>query len=82
MTVNVRVYTKPNCKQCDLTKEALDRAGVEYAVDTLLDENNLAAAKALGYQSAPVVIVGTEGWAGFRPDLVAELAKDIEEGKL
>lgn len=78
----VRVYTKPACKQCDLTKAALDKAGIDYELDTLTDENNLAAAKALGYTSAPVVIVGTEGWAGFRPDLIEQLVRDIEEGNV
>lgn len=73
----VRVYTKPNCKQCDLTKQALTDKGIPFEVEDLTDPLNLEAAKALGYSSAPVVIVGDEGWAGFRPDLINELAARI-----
>ena len=71
----VRVYTKPNCKQCDLTKQALTDSGIPFEVGDLTDPLTLEAAKALGYSSAPVVIVGEEGWAGFRPDLIQQLAK-------
>lgn len=74
----VRVYTKPDCKQCDLTKAALTRAGIPFEVEDLTDEGNLNAAKSLGFSSAPVVIVGEEGWAGFRPDKIAELVERIE----
>lgn len=76
------LYTKPDCRQCDMTKKFLDRAGAEYAtVDISLPENaaDLAAIKALGYMGAPVVIVNDNGdttdekhWYGFRPDLLAE----------
>jgi len=76
------VYTKPDCRQCDMTKKTLDRAGTPYAtVDISLPENaaDLAAIKALGYMGAPVVIVNDNGntadekhWYGFRPDLLAE----------
>ena len=78
MTDTVRVYTKPACKQCDLTKEALSKYGIPYELDDITTEENLAAAKALGFSSAPVVMVGTDGWAGFRPDLIAALAARIE----
>lgn len=76
-TMTVRVYTKPQCKQCDLTKSALEKAGIPYEVEDLTDPGNLAAAKALGFASAPVVMVGADGWAGFRPDKINELAARI-----
>lgn len=74
----VRVYTKDACKQCDLTKLKLTEKGIDYEEEDLTDPGNLEAAKALGYSSAPVVIVGEDGWAGFRPDLIDELADRIE----
>ncbi|MGO2188234.1 MAG: glutaredoxin domain-containing protein [Microbacterium gubbeenense] len=77
--MTVRVYTKPVCKQCDLTKNALDKAGIAYEVEDLTEEGNLNAAKELGHMSAPVVVVGEESWSGFRPDLINELAKRIED---
>lgn len=76
-TKTVTVYTKPNCSQCDLTKKWLDDRGIEYELESILDEQNLAAAKSLGLTSAPVVMVGADDhdgethWAGFRPDLLA-----------
>lgn len=78
----IRVYTKPNCKQCDLTKEALTKKGIAFEVDDILEPGNLAAAQALGFASAPVVMVGDEGWAGFRPDKIEELAQRIAAGDL
>ncbi|KSU52887.1 glutaredoxin domain-containing protein [Microbacterium enclense] len=75
----VRVYTKPDCRQCDLTKTLLTKRGVDFTIEDLTDPGNLAAAKALGHQSAPVVIAGEESWAGFRPDLIGELADRLTE---
>lgn len=73
----VRVYTKPNCKQCDMTKDRLTALDIPYEVEDLLEPANLEAAKALGFMSAPVVMVGEDGWAGFRPDKINELAARI-----
>lgn len=78
--VTVRVYTKPDCVQCELTKAALVRNGVPFEPEDLTDPGNLAAVRALGFRSAPVVMVGDEGWAGFRPDLIDELAGRLGEG--
>lgn len=77
--MTVRVYTKPDCRQCDMTKRLLDGEGVSYVVEDLTDAGNLAAAKALGHTSAPVVVVGDESWAGFQPDRIKELAGRIKE---
>lgn len=72
--MNITVYSKPNCQQCTATKRWLTQHGVEFTEDDITTEDNLAAAKALGYQEAPVVIVSSEGvgseshWSGFRPD--------------
>ena len=78
----VTVYTKDNCKQCELTKKALETHEVEYQVKYLSDPMNLDAAKELGFLSAPVVMDGSDGWSGFRPDRIKALAARIkEEGK-
>lgn len=80
MTETVRVYTKPACKQCDLTKELLSSKKVPFVVEDLTEAGNLEAAKAMGFLSAPVVMVGEDGWAGFRPDKINELAARTEGG--
>ncbi len=72
----VTVYTLPSCVQCDSTKRVLTRTGVEYGVvDLTQDEGAMAMIKDLGYNAAPVVVVGDEHWSGFRPDKLALLAK-------
>lgn len=77
----VRVYSKPNCVQCTQTKRGLERAGIEYVLEDILEPGNLAACKALGYLSAPVVMAGTEHWGGFRPDLINALAARTKENE-
>ncbi|WP_241972822.1 glutaredoxin family protein [Cryobacterium cryoconiti] len=74
LTPTVTVYSKDDCRQCDATKRWLAARDVPFTVvDFLADEKNIEAAKALGYQEAPVVVVsfGVIGdevhWSGFNP---------------
>ncbi|MBM7824399.1 glutaredoxin-like protein NrdH [Arcanobacterium pluranimalium] len=72
--MSITVYTKPSCVQCNATKRALDKGGLEYVeVDLTQDEEALATVKALGYQQAPVVFADGDHWAGFRPDKIKAL---------
>jgi glutaredoxin-like protein NrdH len=69
------VYSKPKCPQCVATYRAMDRKGIEYdVVDLTASPDAVAMIRELGYQQAPVVVAGSEHWAGFRPDKVAALA--------
>ena len=70
---NVRVYSKPNCVQCNATMRWLDLRDVEYdVVDLTESEDDLAAVVALGYSSAPVVAVADDvHWSGFQPEMLA-----------
>lgn len=82
-TPTVTVYTKDHCRQCDATKRWLTSREVQFVeVDFLADVKNVEAAKALGYQEAPVVVVGfgvigdEVHWSGFNPtELGKHLAK-------
>ena len=80
-TVLVRVYEKDHCMQCTLTKRKLDALGVPYVTEDATDPNTTEALKALGHLAAPVVVVGTESWAGFQPERITELAARINEEK-
>lgn len=70
----VTVYSKSQCKQCDLTKVKLDQLGVDYQIKSIEDPDALAEVKGLGYLSVPVVQTETTHWNGFRPDLLSSLA--------
>ncbi|MGD7003748.1 glutaredoxin-like protein NrdH [Corynebacterium halotolerans] len=71
----ITLYTKPACMQCNATKKALDRAGLEYtSVDISLDDEARDYVMALGYLQAPVVEVNGEHWSGFRPERIRGLA--------
>ena len=73
--MSITVYTKPACVQCNATKKALDRAGLEYdLVDISDDEEARDYVMALGYVQAPVVEANGEHWSGFRPDRIKGLA--------
>lgn len=71
---DVTVYTKPACVQCNATYKAFDKAGIEYAVvDITEDEQAREYVMGLGYLQAPVVVAGETHWAGFRPDRITAL---------
>lgn len=74
--MSITVYTKPACVQCNATKRALDKQGLDYTtVDVTEDAAAADNLKALGFASVPVVIADdTEPWAGYRPDRVKALA--------
>lgn len=71
----ITVYTKPACMQCNATKKALDKAGLEYdLIDISLDDDAREYVMALGYLQAPIVVAGEDHWSGFRPDRIRALA--------
>ncbi|MBR5951566.1 MAG: glutaredoxin-like protein NrdH [Actinomycetaceae bacterium] len=73
--MSITLYTKPACVQCNATKRALKKQGLEFAeVDLTQDAEALETVKALGYQSAPVVFADGDHWAGFRPDKIKALS--------
>lgn len=73
--MTITVFTKPACVQCVATYRALDKAGLEYeVVDVTEDEVALDSIKALGYLNAPVVFADGDHWGGFRPERIKALA--------
>lgn len=76
----IRVYTTPACQQCRMTTRWLDRAGADYqTIDLTRSPDDMAAVKALGYQSAPVVCAGDEHWSGFQPARLMRAVNRPEE---
>mgnify|MGYP000849903716 CR=1 FL=1 len=73
--MTITVYTKPACVQCNMTYKALDKAGLEYeVVDISQDDDARDYVMALGYLQAPVVVAGDDHWSGFRPERIKSLA--------
>ena len=72
----VTIYTKPDCPACDATKRYMDKFGIAYAIENFADS---AEAKRLAayhsFRSAPLVVAGSDCWAGFRLDKIMELGK-------
>src|SRR5699024_7989481 len=67
--MDITLYSKPFCVQCDATKRALNKAGIAYdVVDITEDAEALAMVKSLGYVQAPVVSTAEDHWSGCRPD--------------
>lgn len=73
------VYTKPQCPNCDRTKEYFDSKGITY---TLVDITEVPASleyitTELGYSQAPVVVNNSDDqdhWSGLRRDKLVQAA--------
>jgi glutaredoxin-like protein NrdH len=60
-----------------MTKKFMDRKGIDFTeADLEADPEQLQKFKDEGMMQAPIVVLGNNGrtWAGFRPDLIEELA--------
>jgi glutaredoxin-like protein NrdH len=69
--MNIVVYTKPSCVQCDATKRLLTRLELDFdTVDITQDVTAFEMLIAKGFQAAPVVNAGDEWWAGFNPEKI------------
>jgi glutaredoxin-like protein NrdH len=81
--MNITLYRKPGCVQCDATERALRSYKIPHeTVDMTRDAEALEAVKKLGYRQAPVVITDTDAWSGFRPDKIKQLAPNREGGQV
>ncbi|MGP9796174.1 glutaredoxin domain-containing protein [Halomonas sp. 86] len=68
----IKIYTTPNCPQCDATKRTLEKRGIEYRQMAFTDSVR-DRFYADGHRQLPIVEAGSETWSGFRPDLIAAL---------
>lgn len=81
--MNVTVYGKPLCVQCDATKRSLNSQRIEFDyIDVSEDPDALAKIKAMGYLQVPVVVAGEERWSGFRPDKLKALSPGGDRAQL
>ncbi|MGP2496065.1 glutaredoxin family protein [Schaalia turicensis] len=72
--MDVTIYSKPNCPQCEATKRKFTKEGVAFReVDVTEDRRAFTRVRdEWGYQRVPVIEVRGEGfdvrWDGFRPE--------------
>lgn len=79
--MNIVVYTKPNCVQCDATERALIKYGIPHElIDLTAAPDARDRLRHLGYQQAPVVVAGTQHWSGYRPDRICMVAQRAAGG--
>ncbi len=71
--MEIKVFTKEACVQCDMTKRLMDKMGLEYTVEKP-DEAGIDQLREEGFRSFPVVKAEGVEWGGFRPDLIKDLA--------
>ena len=75
--MDVTVYTKNKCVQCQMSKNVLNDLGINYTeknVDT--NEKFMDEAKATGYKSMPIILKDGQVIAsGFMPDVLNQLGE-------
>lgn len=75
----ITVYSKPNCVQCEMTKEFLKQNNIEFEeVNVFEDEEALDLIKSHGFQRLPVVTRNNSfdfAFSGFQIDLLEELVE-------
>jgi glutaredoxin-like protein NrdH len=74
--MEITVYTKNSCPQCEMTKRVLNSEGIKFKVINVEEDEHAFTyiKEELGLSSMPVVVVeGQEPFTGFRPDKLQEL---------
>ena len=75
----IKVYSKPKCVQCEMTKEFLKANNVKFEeVNVFEDEEALELIKLHGFQRLPVVTRNNSfdfAFSGFQIDLLDELVE-------
>lgn len=87
MSAKVILYSKADCPKCNLTEMALKKHNVMYSVKKIDEDQNAYefVTATLGYSSAPVVYVDSDGqvghWSDFRPDRIRALAANARKAQ-
>jgi glutaredoxin-like protein NrdH len=75
--MNIKVYSKNNCIQCEMTKMWLNQNKIKYeSVDVFEHPEKLEEIKLNGFQQIPVVALDEHfenAWSGYNLDRLEEL---------
>jgi glutaredoxin-like protein NrdH len=67
--MNVKVYCKPDCVQCEYTKKKLDEFHIAHTdFDITQDPFAFSTVQATGRTQMPYVVAGDQTWHGFQYD--------------
>ena len=74
--MQVKIFTKPKCQPCKLTKMKFDDLGIPYEEVSALEHSDYL--QSLGYSAVPVIEVdmgegATAHWANYRPAFIEQL---------
>lgn len=69
--MTVKIYTKPNCQQCNMTKKLFQKNNVFYTEINGLE--HIDELKEKGFASFPVIETDNDSWSGFKPDKIKTL---------
>jgi glutaredoxin-like protein NrdH len=65
--MKVKVYTNPNCVQCDATKRWLTANKINFETKLISESPEIEdLIKEKGFVAAPVVTADEMSWSGFR----------------
>ena len=72
--MEIIVWEKPNCVQCQSTKRVMEKMGIQFKVRRL-DRSPKAVERflELGLTAAPIVETDDRRWSGFRLDKIKSL---------
>lgn len=77
--MQVKIWTKSNCVQCEQTKKQFAKLGIKYEEHNLeVNLDQLEAFKEQGLMSAPIIESETGTWSGFRIDKINDLSVAIK----
>jgi glutaredoxin 3 len=74
--MNIKVYSKPNCQYCDMSKRALEQSGLPFTVETLGEdfEREFIVENFPTARTFPIIVVNGDYLGGF-----AELSLMLEK---
>ncbi len=71
--MNVVVYSRPHCLECNVLKRFLSDYQIPYEVkDCASNPAYLEEIKEMGFLGVPVTVIGKKAIQGLQPDLILE----------
>lgn len=81
--MQITLWVKPDCSQCEATKRQFDKRGIVYQVKRL-DKSPKAVERfiSMGLTSAPIVETDDRRWSGFRLNRISSLERHLKTERM